>query len=418
MNNKKEKLFTIPFVLCFCINFLVYANYYVLIVIMAGYSSESLGADAATAGFTASIFMMGALAARFVSAPIIGKTGVWPALVVSAIGIAASSALYLAPCTIISLLVLRFAHGCCYGIAQTAATSLVTSRIPKERLGEGLGYYMLAMALGSALGPFVGTILMQAAGYAAAFSTCLALAALGVVCALPLKNNIHKKPAADSKSHTESVTQSAQRSTLKEATSRPARPSLTNKLATFIEMAALPISGIIGLVYLAYGTIVTYLNSFAVEANLTFATGLFFAVYSATMVICRPLAGKAFDRQGARPVMTCGFITFGIGLAAIGLAANDALLLAAAIFAGIGIGTLQPSGLAIAVQSAPRERLTAANATYFMAVDVAIGICPLLFGWVIPTFGYRTLYLAMAALAILTLTLYLVSHKPQYYRSS
>ncbi|MDQ3443331.1 MAG: MFS transporter [Chloroflexota bacterium] len=66
------------------------------------------------------------------------------------------------------LLGLRMVEGMFTGTV-TAATALVATSMPRERLGFGLGLIQTAVFSGSALGPLVGGILADQAGYRATF---------------------------------------------------------------------------------------------------------------------------------------------------------------------------------------------------------------------------------------------------------
>ena len=69
---------------------------------------------------------------------------------------------------------------------------------------------------------------------------------------------------------------------------------------------------------------------------------------------------------------------------------------------------MQASGLALAVRIAPDDRLSLANSTFYILLDVGVGVGPLLLGLVQPLFGYRGLFEAMSTVAIAALAIYLV----------
>ena len=61
-----SRIFTPAFFANEFVNLMLYVNYYVLMVVMAGYCLAAYRTDAGTAGFAASVFIVGALVARFV----------------------------------------------------------------------------------------------------------------------------------------------------------------------------------------------------------------------------------------------------------------------------------------------------------------------------------------------------------------
>ena len=83
------------------------------------------------------------------------------------------------------------------------------------------------------------------------------------------------------------------------------------------------------------------------------------------------------------------------------------MLIAAALL-GFGVGTVQASGLALAVRLAPDDRLSLANSTFYILLDIGVGVGPLLLGIVQPLWGYRGLFEAMSLVAIVALAAYLL----------
>ena len=69
--------------------------------------------------------------------------------------------------------------------------------------------------------------------------------------------------------------------------------------------------------------------------------------------------------------------------------------------------------LAMAVRVTSDARLSVANATFYMLLDVGVGIGPILLGIVAPLLGYANLYLCMAVVGVLALALFLVVAKTE-----
>lgn len=412
MPSRNTGIFTKGFVLGTLVNLLLYVNYYTLMVVMANYCMETYATDLGTAGFSASIFIVGALIARFVSPAVIGALGRKKTLVLGVGMMTVLSACYLLNAGMAALFCIRILHGFFYGLAQTTVTSVTTESIPDEHKGEGIGYYMLSVTVGSAIGPFLGTSLMHGPGFTVMFIVCSIVAAAGLAGATNVHDMKSKVAAAkEAREGIEDLTV-AETAGAPDANAYPARVSHRKlSLSTFIESSALPISFVIVLVYLGYGAVITYLNAFAAEANLTAAAGVFFVAYAVTMLASRPFTGKAFDRRGDLPVMTSGFIAFVAGMVVIGTSGNGAMLLAGACLMGYGIGTIQPSGLTLAVRRAADDRFDVANSTFFICLDAAIGLCPLLLGWTVPLIGYRGLFVLLGGISIVAFFLYLALRK-------
>lgn len=182
-----EPIFTPRFIAGFAVNFILYMQYYALMVAMAGYSAMQFAAGATEGGFTASVFILGALCSRLFFGGVIDKVGRGRVLVACMTGEVACTLLYLAFEHVPAIgvfIVLRFLHGAFYGLSQTTVTSIVSSAVPFSRKGEGVGYYMLSVTLGAALGPLMGSAFSNAGDFDMLFFSCLGMIAVGYVAAL------------------------------------------------------------------------------------------------------------------------------------------------------------------------------------------------------------------------------------------
>lgn len=433
----KPKIFTTQFFINAFVNLMLYVNYYVLMVAMAGYCFAIYQTDAATAGFAASIFIVGALFARFLGGALIDFFGRKNSLVVGAMVMVLCAVLYLVQAGLALLFVLRIIHGFAYGISQTAISSIATEAVPAQRKGEGVGYFMLSATLGSAVGPFMGTIVAEYLNYSVLFILCAVCIAIGFLCTLLVHEPHQKKPleknGSEAEMRLESEDSSSKKTTMSGKSSAGAFDNASNNkvanikpdkrvtrishlrmrltsvnfsLSSFIEYRALPISCSVALAILAYGAVITYLDSFALQENMIEAASLFFVVYSIIMFLARPFTGKAFDKRGDFGVMIAGFSSFAIGMVCMGLAHNGLILLLAACFLGFGVGTINPCGLTLALQKSPSFRLTAANSTFSCLNDATIGLAPVLLGWLIPLIGYNGLYFVLTGVVLIAMGLY------------
>lgn len=399
-----EPIFTPRFIAGFAVNFILYMQYYALMVAMAGYSAMQFAAGATEGGFTASVFILGALCSRLFFGGVIDKVGRGRVLVACMTGEVACTLLYLAFEHVPAIgvfIVLRFLHGAFYGLSQTTVTSIVSSAVPFSRKGEGVGYYMLSVTLGAALGPLMGSAFSNAGDFDMLFFSCLGMIAVGYVAALGVV-----LPGRRQRSE---VSKATGATGVSEQSGDAGKLAKTHKLslANFIEVRALPVSVAITVGYLAYGALITYINPYAAEVGLTGAASFFFVSYSIAMFVTRPFTGRWFDSAGDKGIMTLGFACLGASMLIMGFAQNGAMLLVSAALAGVGVGSVQPNGLVLAMRRCPDDRLTAANSTYFVLLDVAIGLCPFLVGWIAPAFGYRVLFLVMVPVVAASYVVYM-----------
>lgn len=374
------------------VNFLLYVNYYMLIVSIADYSGSMYHVDASAAGLAASVFVLGALAARFVGPLVMRRFGRRRALVVAlAADVLLSFAYLMGQNSLGMLIAIRVLHGASYGFAQAAVTAIVTAGIPSDRHGEGIGYYMLSITAGSAVGPFLGMAVAGTFGFTELFVVGTLCSFLALATALPIEDK-----AARSGGKAPCVK-------LAEGDEKAKKHGLSD----FVESKAVPISLVTALLYLGYGVVVTYLSSFAQQEGLVQEANAFFVVYAAVMFVARPFTGKLFDRGRIKLVMILGFISFAVGLVVLGLAASGLMVYLAAALMGFGVGAEQPSALALALRKSPPRQLEVANSTFFIFIDVAMGLCPVILGWGCQIIGFRGMFMEAAALSLIALMFYL-----------
>ena len=98
---------------------------------------------------------------------------------------------------------------------------------------------------------------------------------------------------------------------------------------------------------------------------------------------------------------------FAVAMGVVASAQAGWWLLAGAAALGLTWGTMTTGGQAAIVSRVPRDRTGAAVATHFFMLDAGTGVGPILFGFLVPTIGYRGVFWVGAGLALLALPVYL-----------
>lgn len=383
------KLWTKDFLVGTVANFFLLVNYYTLMVMTTDFTTETYGASTGVAGLTASIFILGALFARVFAGSFLDRYGRRRMLLTGVLWeiICSISYLVIANAGLFGLISLRIVHGFAFGATQTALGTIITTVIPDERKGEGIGYFMLSVTLGAAIGPSLGISMTESGGYNVIFIFTIITA---VICALCLL--LVKIPPA----------------TAAQIEAAHSTPITKMRASDFFEKRVVPISLVAGIIFFAYSSLLTFLTSFSQEAGLLDAANYFFVVYAITMFVTRPLTGKLFDRRGHRVVLIPAFVSFMVGMVLLGTATNGVAMLIAAALLGFGLGTIQSCIFALAVQIAPDDHLSLANSTFYAIIDAGTGTGPLVLGLLVPFLGRRGLYLSMAVVTAGALVLYLL----------
>ena len=178
------------------------------------------------------------------------------------------------------------------------------------------------------------------------------------------------------------------------------------KLSDYLEPRVNSISLVSVLVGLSYSGILGFMASFTREAGLVEAGTLFFIVYAVVITLTRPVLGIVFDRHGENCVLYPCFIFLAVGIVLLSLAANSWTVLLAAVFVGLGYGTYMSNGQAVVIKMVPVYRIGVATSTYFIALDLGLGVGPYLLGAWKEQVGFSGMFLTTAAIAIVSLGCY------------
>ena len=155
-----------------------------------------------------------------------------------------------------------------------------------------------------------------------------------------------------------------------------------------------------------YSSVLSFMAAYAQEMNLVMAGTFFFVVYAVIITITRPGLGVLFDRKGENFVLYPCYIALAIGLWLISVAHTSWVLLLAGVFVGLGYGTFMSNGQAVCVKLVPIRRVGVATSTYFITLDLGLGVGPYFLGLVRPSMGFSGVYVVTAVFALLCFVLY------------
>lgn len=389
MTDPQEKLFNKGFVSITIINFIVYLVYYLLMVIIAVIAQDNLGASLSQAGLASGIYIIGTLLARLWMGKKLELYGRKAVLRYGALFYLATTVAYLFIPTIAVMYIVRLLNGFAYGTVSTATNAIVTAYIPKSKNGEGINYYGLSTSLAAAIGPFIGMLLMNLTNFyfIIGFSVVLIAAVTAACFWFPVEN----------------ITLSAEH--------RKVLNSFT--VDSFIEKKALFITFIAFWMGLAYSSVLSFLSTYAQVIHLVTASSFFFVVYALVITATRPLSGRIFDAKGENWVMYPSYAFLAVGLAVLSFTASSWMLLLSGALVGLGYGTFMSNGQAVCLKKCEPHRIGIALSTYFVGLDLGLGVGPYLFGMLKNGLSFHYMYLVAAVLPVACAIVYGI-----FYRSS
>jgi MFS family permease len=279
-----------------------------------------------------------------------------------------------------ALLLLRFVHGFATAIFSPVASAYVAGLAEQGR-GARLGWFSSGNDVGATAGPLIGGLLLF---YTMSYATVyLAVAALGVITLLVVI--LLPEPA---------------RSDSATAVGFAARASAFWQGVREISRSP-PIfiaSAIEGVMYLGYGAFLGFLPIYAKASGLNDAEiAVVLGAQLAMAMAAKPLAGRASDRFGRKPVIIGGLVLCVAALPLIFRAQSFGLLVATSMMLGLGVAAVTPVTNALIADLVAARRLGAAMGVFGTVFDFGEAMGPILAGYLIGRFGYTPAFDVIAA---------------------
>ena len=381
-----QKLWNRTFIVLMGVNFCSALSFYLIMVKITEFAVDTYGVSYSVAGATVSAYVIAALLTRLLFGARIDAWGVRRSLAIGSAVNAVAMLLYLVPMPFGALMAVRVAHGFAFALMSGSAAAGAALVIPRDRYGEGIGYFSMMQALATGVGPFVAILITNAFGGYVAMFACAAAIALIALASLALLQLPEREPA------------------------EAKRQRAGGAGGGLVQWSVVPLASVLFLCYVGYAGILSFVTLYAEELGQSDAVSLYFVVYAVVILLTRPPVGRRVDRKGENSVIYGCFLSLAVGFVVLAFALNGALMLASAAFIGFGIGATQSITQAVIARDTPASELGRANSTFFMSMDLGSGTGPVVIGSVIPVVGYRASYLMLAALSVLAGVVYHFVH--------
>ena len=382
------KLLNKGFISITVINFIVYLVYYLLMVIIAVIAQDSLHATLGQAGLASGIYIIGTLLARLFMGKLLELIGRKQVLRYGALFYLLTTVAYMYMPSMGILYLVRFLNGFGYGTVSTATNAIVTAYIPKNKKGEGINYYGLSTSLAAGIGPFIRMLLLNVSNFHVIINFSIILILLTTIACFifPVKN-IELTPE-----HREALSKW--------------------NFDSFVEKKVLFITFIAFLMGLAYSSVLSFLSSYVKVIDLVDVSTFFFIVYAVVITLTRPSTGRIFDVKGERYVMYPSYIFLTLGLFLLSMTTSGWMLLVSGGLIGLGYGTFMSNGQAVCLQESPSpHRIGIALSTYFIGLDLGLGVGPYVLGELRNFMSFQQMYFLAGCIPIVCTILYMVFHK-------
>ena len=348
-----------------------------------GYAKK-LGASSAFAGVIVGIMSIAAMFLRTVAGNLTDKFSKYRLSLIGGVLILIGVLGYIFTPSSGLLLLFRLINGTGYVLCTVCMTTWLAFLVPRQHVGEAMGFYGLMNALAMALAPALSINIYQKIGYresliAAAIAAFLMIVAIQFVGnhALPLK-----KKGQTQKKHFK-----------------------------IIQMNVLPVAILTTLFGMPYfitqADIVTYVE----QRHLTVAVGSYFLIYALVLLVIRIGLKRYFDTVRFGVWFWLSLVSTAAYIFLLAVMNNNWQMALAAAGMALGYGIIYSVLQSTALLLAPIEEQGLASSTFYLGLDVAMSFGPMISGVVDSVLPVKYFYWVDLVLVPLMLVVYFIWRK-------
>ena len=337
-----------------------------------------MGASLAFAGIFTGVFALAALLARPLGNVLGDRVNKKWMLVFALVATGVVVLLYALTPYFVWLMPIRIFHGIFFSMNITMSMVIIVNFIPKERLGEGIGYTGVSFLLGTAFGPNIGIFVVENFSFHANFYISGSITGLAGLALAFLPYS--------------------------QTTETPVKKKY--RLEDFVAIELLPNVLFAAALTIGIGLANSYMVMLGSERSIP-NIGLYFVISSIVLLFSRPYLGSLTDRKGVPFVIIPGFTLTASGLILIGVSFSLWMILLAAAIIAMGNGAL-PALQVDSLRKLGEDRRTVATGTFLIGIDLGMGMGQTLGGVLTEAFSFGTVFISMGALVFLGLGIYLL----------
>ena len=347
-----------------------------------GYAKE-LGASSAFAGIIVGIMSLAAMFLRPVAGNLTDKFSKYRLSFIGGTLIFVGVMGYVLTPSSGWLLLFRLINGTGYVLCTVCMTTWLAFLVPRQHVGEAMGFYGLMNALAMALAPAVSINIYQKIGYRTSL-VASAVSALLMIVAIQFVGD-HALPKK--------------------------RVRTQKKSFKIIQFNVLPVAILTTLFAIPYfvtqADIVTYIE----QKHLTVAVGSYFLIYAVVLLIIRVGLKRYFDTVRFGVWFWLSLVSTAAYIILLAIMNNDWQMALAAALMASGYGIIYSVLQSTALLLAPIEEQGLASATFYLGLDIAMAFGPMISGVIDSALPIEWFYPVELVLVPLILVVYFIWRK-------
>lgn len=347
-----------------------------------GYAKE-LGASSAFAGIIVGIMSLAAMFLRPVAGNLTDKFSKYRLSFIGGALIFVGVMGYVLTPSSGWLLLFRLINGTGYVLCTVCMTTWLAFLVPRQHVGEAMGFYGLMNALAMALAPAVSINIYQKIGYRTSL-VASAVSALLMIVSIQFVGD-HALPKK--------------------------RVRTQKKSFKIIQFNVLPVAILTTLFAIPYfvtqADIVTYVE----QKHLTVAVGSYFLIYAVVLLIIRVGLKRYFDTVRFGVWFWLSLVSTAAYIILLAIMNNDWQMALAAALMASGYGIIYSVLQSTALLLAPIEEQGLASATFYLGLDIAMAFGPMISGVIDSALPIEWFYPVELVLVPLILVVYFIWRK-------
>ncbi|CAM2740690.1 MFS transporter [Lactobacillus crispatus] len=379
---KRKSIYTKDVVLVMAASFFFMFSTMFVNPLINGYAKE-LGASSAFAGIIVGIMSLAAMFLRPVAGNLTDKFSKYRLSFIGGALIFVGIMGYVLTPSSGWLLLFRLINGTGYVLCTVCMTTWLAFLVPRQHVGEAMGFYGLMNALAMALAPAVSINIYQKIGYRTSL-VASAVSALLMIVAIQFVGD-HALPKK--------------------------RVRTQKKSFKIIQFNVLPVAILTTLFAIPYfvtqADIVTYVE----QKHLTVAVGSYFLIYAVVLLIIRVGLKRYFDTVRFGVWFWLSLVSTAAYIILLAIMNNDWQMALAAALMASGYGIIYSVLQSTALLLAPIEEQGLASATFYLGLDIAMAFGPMISGVIDSALPIEWFYPVELVLVPLILVVYFIWRK-------
>lgn len=347
-----------------------------------GYAKE-LGASSAFAGIIVGIMSLAAMFLRPVAGNLTDKFSKYRLSFIGGVLIFIGVMGYVLTPSSGWLLLFRLINGTGYVLCTVCMTTWLAFLVPRQHVGEAMGFYGLMNALAMALAPAVSINIYQKIGYRTSLLAS-AVSALLMIVAIQFVGD-HALPKK--------------------------RVRTQKKSFKIIQFNVLPVAILTTLFAIPYFVTQADIVAYVEQKHLTVAVGSYFLIYAIVLLIIRVGLKRYFDTVRFGVWLWLSLVSTAAYIILLAVMNNDWQMALAAALMASGYGIIYSVLQSTALLLAPIEEQGLASATFYLGLDIAMAFGPMISGVIDSALPIEWFYPVELVLVPLILVVYFIWRK-------